>query len=96
MDEIAILASVASALLAFPFGVVVGRGTLQEPASPYYSDGKGGLIERSTVTVVSSHMHEATTMNAGGWFCDCGKHLHSFSQEGRCICGAEGTGKVWA
>lgn len=47
-------------------------------------------------TVDSAHVHEATTMNAAGWHCDCGKHLHSFSTAGRCICGAEGEGKVWA
>lgn len=85
MDEIAILASVASALLAGSAGVVFGRGTLETYAP-----------SRQLETVNSAHVHEATTMNAGGWFCDCGKHLHSFSQEGRCICGAEGTGKVWA
>ncbi len=46
------------------------------------------------------HVHEGAYAKAGGWFCDCGKHLHihSFPKGDKfvCACGHEGVGKVWS
>ena len=48
------------------------------------------------------HVHEATTANPGGWFCECGAHRHVYvfpvedSEDKRCQCGAIGQGKEWA
>ncbi len=53
-----------------------------------------------TQTVDSSHVHEGAYAKAGGWFCECGKHLHihSFPKGDKfvCACGHQGVGKEWA
>lgn len=54
-----------------------------------------------TLTTTLGHVHEATTMNEGGWFCNCGAHWHKFSRgrdgsdEKACLCGEMGTVDAW-
>lgn len=97
MDEIAILASIGSALLAGTAGVLWGRGTVWDADNMTLN-----ASSRQLETFDSAHEHAAGTFDNTGWHCECGKHMHSFmfnvedSDDKRCVCGKTGTGKEWS
>lgn len=99
--EIALIGMVGASLLAGAAGVVWGRGTV-EHETPLALMQLETMASGGTVTVDSSHVHEATSLDETGWHCDCGQHMHSYmfivkdSEEQRCVCGATGTGKEWS
>ena len=90
MDEIAILAIVGAAVLAGTAGIVFGRGTVEDFYHP------AEFRSTASVTVRSTHVHEATTFDRTGWHCECGLHKHVYSDANRCVCGKTGIGKEWA
>ena len=85
----------AAVAIAGIVGVAVGYFTRRPEVPPITyigSPSAGG----------AKHVHEATTANPRGWFCECGKHKHIYvftvagTDKKRCQCGALGVGKEWA
>lgn len=86
----------AAVAIAGIVGVAVGYFTRRPEAPP------PSITYIGSPSVVSvEHVHEATTANPRGWFCECGKHKHIYvfaiggTEKKRCQCGAVGVGKEW-
>ena len=79
MDEITILASAASALLAA--GVT---RLLVKPESV--------VLTGETRT---KHVHEAVSVDSSGWSCACGLHYHRYIKGRCIGCGEKGTVDRW-